>query len=281
MAKYRDRYRISSTRLQKWDYGWDAAYFITICTAHMEWYFGKIIKENMYLSNIGILADVFWHEIINHSENVELGAFVVMPNHVHGILVLNGNNVERSRRSISNEEPSSKLNPGSTEKNESIVNTTVETTHALSQEPSDSQRLIDITTDDMSNNVSQQSKNLQKCVSNESNETTHALSLRSPDALKLADSKPLISATSKTPGQMRFQHQGSNTVSSVIGSYKSAVSKHAHRLGFEFEWQSRFDDRIIRDAQAFKTITNYILTNPKNWDKDRFNPENPNFGKWK
>jgi putative transposase len=266
--KYRDRYRISSTRLQKWDYGWDAAYFITICTAHMEWCFGKIIKGNMYLTNIGILADVFWHEIVNHSKNVRLGAFVVMPNHIHGILVLNGNNIERNRRSNTNVESPSGLSKISVKNSESTVNETVETTHALSQETSNSQKSIDITPDDTSNKVSQEFNTSQKPSLNESDETTHALSLQSPNA-------------PKTLGQLRFQNQGSNTVSSVIGSYKSAVSKHAHRLGFEFDWQSRFDDRIIRDDQTFKTITNYILTNPKNWDKDRFNPENPNFGKWK
>jgi REP element-mobilizing transposase RayT len=43
----------------------------------------------MNLSYVGILADVFWHEIRNHSKNVELDAFVVMPNHIHGILILN------------------------------------------------------------------------------------------------------------------------------------------------------------------------------------------------
>lgn len=44
----------------------------------------------------------------------------------------------------------------------------------------------------------------------------------------------------KTIGQQRFQNQGKNTVSSIIGGYKSAVTKHARRMGFEFAWQSRF-----------------------------------------
>jgi REP-associated tyrosine transposase len=44
----------------------------------------------MQFSLIGVLADVFWYEINNHLKNVELGAFVVMPHHVHGILILNG-----------------------------------------------------------------------------------------------------------------------------------------------------------------------------------------------
>ncbi len=46
----------------------------------------------MVLSRVGVLADGFWHEIKNHANHIELDAFVVMPNHIHGILVLNGNN---------------------------------------------------------------------------------------------------------------------------------------------------------------------------------------------
>jgi putative transposase len=88
--KYRNRYRIASTRLQTWDYSKDAAYYITICTKNRECCFGTISSGKMHLSHLGILADVFWHEIKNHANNVDLGAFVVMPNHIHGILWLVG-----------------------------------------------------------------------------------------------------------------------------------------------------------------------------------------------
>ncbi|MCG8475700.1 MAG: hypothetical protein MI784_09515 [Cytophagales bacterium] len=46
----------------------------------------------------------------------------------------------------------------------------------------------------------------------------------------------------KSPGKLRFQNLGKNSLSSIIGSYKSAVSKHARRLGFEFAWHTRFLD---------------------------------------
>ncbi len=46
----------------------------------------------MQLSQIGVIADILWHEIKNHAKNVDLDAFVVMPNHIHGILILNGEN---------------------------------------------------------------------------------------------------------------------------------------------------------------------------------------------
>ena len=180
VSKFRNKYRIESSRLQKWDYGWDAAYFITICTKNRFHYFGKVENKKMILSPIGVLANDLWHEIKNHAKNVDFGAFVVMPNHIHGILVLDGNrdNVVDGRR----------------------------------------------------------------------------------------DKACLVS----TPGQRRFQNQGKNTVSSIIGSYKSAVTKHAHRLGYEFDWQSRFDDRIIRDDASYQRIVNYINNNPANWDKDLF-----------
>jgi putative transposase len=91
-GKFRNRYRIFSNRLQNWNYGWNASCFVTICTQGRECYFGRVLNGKMELSGTGISANVLWCEITNHSKNIELGEFVVMPNHVHGILILNGNN---------------------------------------------------------------------------------------------------------------------------------------------------------------------------------------------
>jgi len=102
----------------------------------------------MRLSHAGVLADVLWYQIPHHAHHIELGAFVVMPNHIHGILILN------------NADPSV------------------------------------------------------------------------PDP-------PL------SPSQKRFRNPGKNTVSSIIGGYKSAVSRHANRLGIPRAWQSRFHDHHL------------------------------------
>lgn len=88
--KFQNKFRTDSIRLQKWDYGWDAAYFITICTKDREHFFGKIVNGKMQFSPAGVIANVLWYEIKNHAKNVELGEFVVMPNHIHGIIVLEG-----------------------------------------------------------------------------------------------------------------------------------------------------------------------------------------------
>jgi REP element-mobilizing transposase RayT len=88
MEKYRNKYRIPSARLQNWDYGTNGAYFITICTAHRRHYFGEIVQKRLIASETGILAQQYWMEIPDHFPFIELGNFVVMPNHVHGILIV-------------------------------------------------------------------------------------------------------------------------------------------------------------------------------------------------
>lgn len=86
--KFQNKYRIPSARLQNWDYGSNGAYFITICTHNREHYFGKIVDGIMQLNDIGKLAQQYWMEIPNHFSFIALDNFVVMPNHIHGILII-------------------------------------------------------------------------------------------------------------------------------------------------------------------------------------------------
>jgi putative transposase len=195
MEKYQNKYRIDSARLKGYDYSRNGAYFITICTQNREHHFGEIQNGTMILSLCGVLADVFWYEILRHTEGVELGAFVVMPNHVHGILILNRN-----------------------------------------ESPSDDD-------DDV--------------------ETRHASSLQSPQS-------PQSPQSSEKNEQMAAISPKSGSVSVIVGSYKSAVTKHANRLGLPNGWQTRFHDHIIRNEAEYERIYQYIENNPANWEKDKF-----------
>ena len=183
MLKFKNKYRTTSIRLQSWDYSCNGVYFITICSKDKIPCFGQIINGSMQLSHIGVLADVFWHEIRHHTQNIELDKFVVMPNHIHGIL---------------------------------IINKPVETLHATSL-PDEEQADL-----------------------NGKNKTMSAISPKE------------------------------NSISTVIRSYKSAVSKHSRRLGYEFEWQSRFYDHIIRNEESLNNIQQYVINNPKSWETDKF-----------
>lgn len=87
--EFRNKYRISSARMQNWDYGSNAAYFITICTQNRECYFGNIAEQKMELNNTGKIAKNIWYQIPDQFPYAEIGEFVVMPNHVHGILIIN------------------------------------------------------------------------------------------------------------------------------------------------------------------------------------------------
>ena len=127
----------------------------------------------MCVNEVGNLAEKFWSEIPNHFSNVELGNFVIMPNHMHGILILNS----------------------------------LETLHC---------------------NVCTTAPN-------------GAIS-------KMSQISPK-----------------SGSVSTIIRSYKSVVSKHAHFINQNFAWQDRFYDRIIRTEEEYMRIAKYIDDNPAKW----------------
>ena len=194
--KFKNRYRIPSARLSNWDYSSNASYFITICTANREHYFGTIIDTKMQLTLMGEFACKCWTDIPNHFPHFYLDEFIVMPNHVHGIVMI--------------EKP-----------------------------------YID-------------NNSLPPIV-----EPRHALTLRKTDINELAEN-------SRHP---RYQNQGKNTISSMVGSFKSAVTKYCNENKLRFGWQTRFHDHVIRDSNEFYSIRNYIIKNPGNWNTDKFYSE--------
>ena len=61
------------------------------------------------------------------------------------------------------------------------------------------------------------------------------------------------------------------SLSELMGAYKTTVSKQIHLAGYTgFAWQRSFHDHIIRDEKSYENISNYIIDNPKTWDKDKF-----------
>lgn len=78
-----------SIRLPEYDYSQAGAYFITICTHNREPLFGQIIDGEMRLNAIGQIVMDIWFETPVHFHHIELGQFVVMPNHIHGIIIIN------------------------------------------------------------------------------------------------------------------------------------------------------------------------------------------------
>ena len=169
-------------RLKGYDYSQSGLYFVTICTIHQAYLFGEIVDKKMCLSPIGEIAKTMWFEIENHFPCVKLREFIVMPNHIHGIV---------------------EIMP--------VVG------------------------------------------------AGHALPLRNPHIHCRGDACVAPTCRPKT------------TLATIVGSYKSAISKHAHRLGYvDFAWQRNYFENIIRNDQSHQHIAQYITNNPAMWENDRY-----------
>ncbi|MDX1995408.1 MAG: transposase [bacterium] len=88
MADIIHKWHRRTIRLQSYDYTQNGAYFLTICTHQREHLFGEVAEGMMQLSEFGHIVTECWDAIPHHFPHVECDAFVVMPNHIHGILVI-------------------------------------------------------------------------------------------------------------------------------------------------------------------------------------------------
>lgn len=201
--KFRNKYRIKSSRLPHWDYKRNAAYFITICTRYRENFFGEISNGTMHLSGIGEIAEDLWVKIPEHFPYVSNDEFIVMPDHIHGIIIIDNHDT------LSGCEPAS------------VVETVL-----------DGGPISPV-------------------------ETLHATSLRFRQ-----QSQP---HQQSQPGKKTLHPPKTGSLSVIIRSYKSAVTKKAREINLQFAWQDRFYDHIIRDNGSFERIAYYIKMNVVNW----------------
>ncbi len=170
-------------RLKGYDYSSKGLYFITICTKDREYYLGKINNQKFEYSPIGAIAYTYWNEIPKHFKNIRLGEFIIMPNHIHGII-----EIVQPRHGVAPQSPQ-----------ESPVGSS----HGMTNK-------------------------------NEFGKTI--------------------------PG----------SISAIIGQYKSSVTRWCNKNDYNFAWQSRFHDHIIRGESDFNRIEQYIINNVANWRDDKF-----------
>jgi len=77
-----------TVRLPGFDYSSSGYYFVTICTFQKEWCLGEIIADTMTLNQFGKTIDLVWKDIPKHNLGANLDCYQIMPNHIHGIIVL-------------------------------------------------------------------------------------------------------------------------------------------------------------------------------------------------
>ena len=235
--KFQNKYRIPSARLQNWDYGWNAAYFITICTQNRECYFGKIVDEKIILSEIGTVVQQYWSDIPTHFPFVELGEFVVMPNHIHGIIIINKPDDGRYNETT-------------------IIETTIIETPSVIEMPSVETTPSVVETPNLGVTTIPTNKIIP------ATEPIPAI----PVTETIPTPEPI--PTNRTAAASEKWNPG--TLGVILNQYKRICTIHAREIHADYGWQSRFHDHIIRNDESFQRISEYIRNNPLNWRNDKF-----------
>ena len=96
---FKNKFRIDSTRLKIWDYSTPWWCYVTICTKYMRCWFGDASHGKIVLNDVGKIVNEEWRRSKTVRDNVDLDYYVIMPNHIHGIIILDA--VETTRGVVS------------------------------------------------------------------------------------------------------------------------------------------------------------------------------------
>ena len=245
MSRFRNKYRIESFRLKNWDYRREGIYYITICTKNRIPYFGECVDGKMILSDAGRIAHQNWMEIPNHFPHVQLGEFIVMPNHMHGLLILDGLDdpmqyVDPLQCNGSAIIPNNNEYPDIQCNGSAIIPNNNEYPDIHCNESTDK------------NHNKSYLQNINSPCKQEENHT------ESPKDEYMSQMSPK-----------------SGSVSTIVRSYKSACTFRINKShpDIKFGWQNLFYDRIVRNDKEYMNIKKYIIDNPINWQSDQFHFE--------
>ena len=231
-----------SIRLKGYDYSQAGAYFITICCQDMQCRFGEIVgaglaSAQINLNEIGTIAYNEWAKLPERFPNFELDVFQIMPNHMHGIIVLHN------------------VGAGFTP----APNTTNTTTVGVGFTPT-----LNENEQPQINNGEPVGAGFTPALNNTNNQNGQ------PQGLPLQnDVGDIDRATARVAPT-------NATVGNIIGAYKSLVTNECidicnqqnKRLGKL--WQRNYHENIIRDEKSYLKISEYIINNPKSWKVDKF-----------
>jgi putative transposase len=92
----RNRPQRKNPRLSGYDYSQNGAYFVTICTHERQQFFGYIADGEMHLSPIGQIVDSHWQDLPHHFPHVNAEVYVIMPNHLHGMVLIEDDHRSKS-----------------------------------------------------------------------------------------------------------------------------------------------------------------------------------------
>ena len=229
-----------SMRFNGYDYSQEGAYFITICCKDRECLFGEIKNREMILNANGIIAHNEWLQTSKIRSNVELDVFVIMPNHIHGIVIINNHAIDDGRGVLHT--------PGLLMNDRGNKPDVLHTPGLL---------------------MNDRGNKLDVLHAPGSVLGTSGSVLGAPGSALGASGS--IKGVCDTP-----LRSPSNTIGAIVRGYKSAVTKQINILGSgnynqsSSVWQRNYHDHIIRNEQSYQHISNYIINNSAKWDDDKY-----------
>ncbi len=256
-----------SIRLKGYDYSQAGLYFITICCQNRIWRFGEIINGEMLLNEFGEIAYNEWIKLTERFPNFELDVFQIMPNHMHGIIVLK--DVGATLAVFQNDSDDSigagaspartMLEISDVENDFIIEKSTVGATLAVAQND-----LIDpINSDDSNGAGASPARTVLEISDVENDFIIEKGTVGATLAVAQNDSDAQINSNSPS-------------VSDMVGAYKSLVANAClsiYKLNNEIMgklWQRNYYEHIIRNEQSYLNISNYIINNPSKFTEDKF-----------
>ena len=241
---FKNKYKTESARKMGYDYTSNGWYFVTVCIKNKEPFFGNIADGKMNLSEIGKIAEKYWREIPKHFPFTELNEFIVMPNHIHGIVGINRDIYIRRDGDLS------RLN-------------------CARRRDGDLSRL---------RHAEKMRQSKYDCATR----LPRRDKLRR-DKLRRDESRRDESASLRGGVTGKNNPMGKNSLGEIIRWYKGRCTFEIKKmlnsrdgdsscLYTNFAWQPRFYDRVVRNEKELDRIRKYIFDNVLKWEFDRNNP---------
>ena len=236
-----------SIRLKGYDYSQAGAYYITICTHQRQPFFGNIVRAGlapaqMKLNEYGQIAHEQWQKIPARFETIELDSFIIMPNHIHGILIIH-------------DPVGAGFTPAQNTQND---------LPGIGQPqglPLQNSNDAGFTPAPFLGTPTHGGKMPNTRVG------------ASPTPTVNPSGQPVIGQPQGLPRRV--------TGGDVVGAYKSLVANECLKIYKTKNetmgnlWQRNYYEHIIRDEKSYLKIAQYILGNPVKWELDSFYPGGP------
>jgi putative transposase len=267
-----EKHHRRSIRLKGYDYTQPGAYFITICTQGRECLFGEIIDGEMHLNEAGQIVVQTWQDLPNHISNVQLDAFVVMPNHVHGIIIITdraggiGAGFKPARTTMG---PGSAGGAGSTAGPGSAGAGSVGAGSVGSGSVG-------------SGSVGAGSEPAPTTIGPGPTAGPGSVAgsgpTTGPGSVAVVVGSGSVGSGSVGAGSEPAPTRSSHGLPEIVRQFKTFSARRINELrgtpGTPV-WQRNYYEHIIRDEFSLSRIRQYIAENPARWDADQENPQRP------